>query len=287
MPRQTPCLVPDAPIGSIDSSKFYQTPNESAMKAIRAKLTGADWCLWTYLQMLDPFGDRMKKLPSLQEMAEAIGFSAKQVQRSLLKLQRLELYEVELGEIYGRNSGGAAAKKAKERWFSADKEVSHRPSDSSQTKLSDEDKVIPQKTTLSESSPETLTVKVFQKPHTSNTYSDLLNTLSESQRESFDKFCKKKMEGCPSPIVSKQGWLNKYGAEYLKEFKEMYSESLANPQVIAPKVEPFKLVDIPFLKRMYGDGWKKAAIHHGYIIPNSPTVEIQNDSKLEPRDTPL
>lgn len=35
------------------------------------------------------------------------------------------------------------------------------------------------------------------------------------------------------------------------------------------------LVDIPYLKRLYGSGWEEAANHFGYTIQNSPTVEIQ------------
>jgi hypothetical protein len=54
---------------------------------------------------------------------------------------------------------------------------------------------------------------------------------------------------------------------------------LANPEVIPPKAAPFDIPDIPQLKRMYGGGWKDAAIHFGLIDPNSPDEEIQNESE--------
>jgi hypothetical protein len=99
-------------------------------------------------------------------------------------------------------------------------------------------------------------------------------------RESFEKFCLKKIQECSFKIGSRTAWLNKHGAEYLEEFKETYSYTLANPEVIAPKTEISTLVDIPFLKRLYGDnGWEAAARHHGLIDPNSPTIEIQNESE--------
>jgi hypothetical protein len=127
---------------------------------------------------------------------------------------------------------------------------------------------------------EPLPAKVSKTPQTLQTYSDLLHTLSEDQRESFEKFCLKKIQECSFKIGSRTAWLNKYGADYLQEFKETYSYALANPEVIPPKATPFDIPDIPYLKRIYGDGWKNAAIHFGLIDPNSPEEEIQNE--LEP-----
>jgi DNA-binding Lrp family transcriptional regulator len=280
MPRQTLCLVPDAPIASIDPSKFYQTPNHFAMKAIRAKLTGADWCVWSYLQMLDPYGDRMKDLPNPQEIAEAISLSVKQIKRSLVKLEELGFYEIELLQIRGRNLGGATVKESKAKWSTSDKVVLSRQSCPVETKLSNSDKVVSPETTLSKSLPETVTVQAVQISHTSNTYSDLLNTLSEGMRESFEKFCLKKIQECSFKIGSRTAWLNKHGAEYLEEFKETYSYALANPEVTPPKATPFDIPEIPYLKRAYGERWKDVAIHFGLIDPNSPEQEIEEE--LEP-----
>jgi hypothetical protein len=97
-------------------------------------------------------------------------------------------------------------------------------------------------------------------------------------RESFEKFCMKKIQECSFKIGSRTAWLNKHGAEYLQEFKETYSFALANPEVIAPKA-PFPTPDIPSLKLMYKDGWRDAAIHFGLIDPNSPEEEIQDESE--------
>jgi hypothetical protein len=66
----------------------------------------------------------------------------------------------------------------------------------------------------------------------------------------------------------------------LEEFKETYSYALANPEVIPPKAAPFDIPDIAYLKRVYGDDWKDAAIHYGLIDPDSPEEEIEHE--LEP-----
>jgi hypothetical protein len=130
--------------------------------------------------------------------------------------------------------------------------------------------------------PKGLPDKVFSTSQTIQTYSNLLHTLPEEQRESFKKFCLKKIQECSFKIASKDAWLNKHGVEYLEEFKETYSYALANPEVIPPKAAPFDIPDIAYLKRVYRDDWKDAAIHFGLIDPNSPEQEIQDELEFEP-----
>ncbi len=57
---------------SVETNGFYQTPNSMAIKAIRGKLTAADWALWSYLQMIDPFGDKMIELPKIPEISSGV-----------------------------------------------------------------------------------------------------------------------------------------------------------------------------------------------------------------------
>jgi hypothetical protein len=89
----------------------------------------------------------------------------------------------------------------------------------------------------------------------------------------------KKIQELSFKIGSKEAWLNKYGAEYLEEFKETYSYALANPEIIPPKATPFDIPDIAYLKRVYKDDWKDAAIHYGLIDADSPEEEIQDESE--------
>ena len=65
----------------------------------------------------------------------------------------------------------------------------------------------------------------------------------------------------------------------------MYSEALVNPEVITSKSKIIR-PDLLTLQIMYPNNWEAAATYYGYILPNSPAVEIQEDiSKVEPRDT--
>ncbi|MCV3217577.1 hypothetical protein OGM63_29395 [Plectonema radiosum NIES-515] len=101
-------LVPDASMSGVELSGFYQTPNHMAMKAIRAKLTSADWCVWSYLQMIDPYGDRFVDIPNHKKIAEIVGLSEKSVKRSVYKLEELGFYDTEVLAMKGKNLAGNA-----------------------------------------------------------------------------------------------------------------------------------------------------------------------------------
>jgi biotin operon repressor len=160
MPRQTKLsLVPDASMYGVEPSGFYQTPNHMAMKAIQAKLTSADWCVWSYLQMIDPFGDRFVDIPNHREIAEIIGLSEKSVKRSIHKLEELGFYDTQVLVMKGKNLAGKAVRDDRQP---ADKVVQQR------TKLSNSgqscpatDKVVQQRTKLSKSAARTFTQQWF------------------------------------------------------------------------------------------------------------------------------
>ena len=230
---------------------YIQIKDDVVDQVIRHGLSRAESKLFFYLFKLDRFGDRPVKV---------------------------KVAEILLGAGIGRTAYHAAIVKfEKMGWFQfthADAEISNF---CTPTKLSANANT--QSANANSKKLKAVPSKVSKTPQTIQTYSDLLQTLPEGQRESFEKFCLKKIEECSFPIASREAWLNKRGAEYLREFKDKYSEALANPELIAPKVDPSMLVDIPFLQRMYGDNWEEAANHFGYIIQNSPAVEIQNEER--------
>ncbi|MBE9020239.1 hypothetical protein IQ272_29730, partial [Chroococcidiopsidales cyanobacterium LEGE 13417] len=153
MPKQTPMSSYEQLAAEVSNdSSFYQVPKEMALKAIHARLTAADWALWTYVQVFDPHGDRMKQLPEIAKIAQTIGVSERQIQRSLAKLKQLELYDWEPVVIRGQNLAG---KKAKE--LTKQKREAKSSDESKTTKLSqpgqscrNQDKVVTTRTKLSQ-----------------------------------------------------------------------------------------------------------------------------------------
>lgn len=222
MPRQKASyLVSEAPIPGIDLEGFCQTPNIMLVKAMRAKFTAADWCLWAYLQAIDPHGDRMQDLPTPKEIGEAIGLSERQVKRSLSNLEEAGVYSYEVVKLQGHNIAGALAKdlcKKKREKKTADQ--------SKMTNLSQTDKFVQDETDLSQMNrfvqDETdLSSDIYIDRARDQTYLDFIQTLSDNERESFEKFVRKNWK---EEIRSVRAFLS--DKEYLEEW---YGKFLASP----------------------------------------------------------
>jgi hypothetical protein len=246
------------------TGQFYPFASSMAKKLREAHLSAAEWRFWSYLIEHDPWGDRYKELDPFDILREC-GMSKATYYRAKAKLQKLGLFDFQESKVSYRNLEGISQiRQDSQKSDSSLKNETANP----------EMRANPQKR---ENSP--LESFVSKASKTLQTFSDLLKTLSEGMRESFEKFCMKKIQECSFKIGSRTAWLNKHGAEYLQEFKETYSYALANPEVIPPRKAPFDIPDIPYLKQMYGDGWKDAAIHYGLIDPNSSEEEIQDESE--------
>jgi hypothetical protein len=249
---------------------YVQIRDDVAYQIIKHGLSRAESKLFFYFLLLDRFGDRPVKVKVAEILLETrVSKSVYHV--TIAKFQKRGWFGFTNADVQISNFCTPTKKSEKQDSQSekqdsqSEKQDSQSEKQDSQSEKQDSEKLKP------------LPAKASKTPQTLQTYSNLLNTLSEDQRESFKKFCLKKIQECSFKIGSKEAWLNKHGAEYLEEFKETYSYALANPEVIPPKAVPFDIPDIPYLKRMYGDGWKDVAIHFGLIDPNSPEEEIQNE----------
>jgi hypothetical protein len=251
---------------------YVQMRDDILDQIIEHGLTTAQSKLFSYFLKLNRFGDRPVKV-KVPEILLATRVSKSVYHVAIAKFERMGWFSFTHADIEINNYCTPTKKSGKQDSQSGKQDSQSGKQDSqsgkqdSQSGKQDSEKLKP------------LSAEASKTPQTLQTYSDLLHTLSEGMRESFEKFCLKKIQECPFKIGSRTGWLNKHGAEYLQEFKETYSYALANPEVIPPKALPFPTPDIPSLKLRYGSGWKDAAIHFGLIDPNSPDEEIQNESE--------
>jgi hypothetical protein len=251
---------------------YVQINDAVSDQIIKHGLSKVESKLFFYFLKLDRFGDRPVKV-KVAEILLATRVGKSVYHTAIAKFQRMGWFSFKHSDVEISNFCTPKKKSEKSESQSEKSESQSEKSESqsekseSQSEKSESKKLKP------------LPAKVFKTPQTLQTYSDLLNTLSEDQRENFKKFCLKKIQECSFKIASKDAWLNKHGAEYLEEFKETYSYALANPEVVRPKTTPFDIPDIADLKRLYRDDWKDAAIHYGLIEPNSPEEEIQNESE--------
>src|SRR4028119_2468878 len=245
---------------------YVQIRDEVAYQIIKQGLSKAESKLFFYFLLLDRFGDRPVKV-KVAEILHETGISKSVYHLAIAKFQKRGWFGFTHADVQISNFC-TPTKKSKKQESQSEKQESQSEKQESQSRKQDSEELEP------------LPAQVSKTSQTLQTYSDLSHTLSEDQRESFKKFCLKKIQECSFKIGSKEAWLNKHGAEYLEEFKETYSYALANPEVSPPKATPLDVPNIADLKRLYRDDWKNAAIHFGLIDPNSPEEEIQDG--LEP-----
>mgnify|MGYP003402546841 CR=1 FL=1 len=216
MPKQTKLsVVPDAPILGINTSLYYQTPNWAAMKAIRAKLTGADWSVWAYLQMFDPFGDRLKDFPTPDEIAKTVGLSEKQVKRSLHKLEEMDFFEIKVMAMKGRNLTAPAIKKGRDKVVPLETKLSATgqscPNRSSELPLHKESEPSQTIQTSSDSK---------DKKDSLSLDDELKQQLPEGERENFLIFAKEQAERLPTKPVLVDKWIVSCLPSLLSKYRE-------------------------------------------------------------------
>ena len=255
---------------------YVRIKDEVADEIIKHGLSKTESKLFFYLLKLDRFGDKPTKV-KVAEILLATGIGKTAYHAAMSKFESLGWFDFKHSEVEITNlciPGKESAKSNSQfeipnsRFGISEKKFGKTNSDSAKANSEfgkTENEAL-----------EPAPCKASKAPHTLQTYTDLLHTLSEGMRESFEKFCLKKIEECSFKIGSRTAWLNKHGEEYLQEFKELYAYSISNPGVISPKAE-IALPTIEQLKQQYGSDWESAAIHFGLISPNSPAVEIEEE----------
>jgi hypothetical protein len=69
--------------------KFYPLTSDVTTKLRRAKLTAAEWRIWSYLVEIDPWGDRYRDIDSLDVMSKC-DCSRATFYRAIAKLHEID-----------------------------------------------------------------------------------------------------------------------------------------------------------------------------------------------------
>ena len=204
---------------SQDSTFFRLTPGVRD-RLMEINLTAAEWRMWCYLVSLDPFGDRGAKFspPELMlkcKIKKTTYFSAK------AKFQKLGLFGFRDGVtkvVNLQSSLTATASSYSQQASIIESEISESKfensdnhSEISESKFENSDnhsEISESKFENSESqSVKPISRKVSKSPQTLQTYIDFKKTLSESERENFFNFVRKKTENLEKPINDLEAWL--------------------------------------------------------------------------------
>src|SRR4028119_2233914 len=182
---------------------YVQINDAVSDQIIKHGLSKVESKLFFYFLKLDRFGDRPVKV-KVAEILLATGVGKSVYHTAIAKFQRMGWFGFKHSDVEISNFCTPKKKSGKSESLS-EKSESQSEKSESQSEKSESQKLKP------------LPAKVSKTPQTLQTYSNLLHTLSEDQRESFKKFCLKKIQECSFKIGSKEAWLNKHGAEYLEE----------------------------------------------------------------------
>lgn len=225
---------------------YFMISKRDAIVAVVNKLSGSQCRLWLYLMVVDPFADytqggeiKYHDLPSIAEIAIAIGSSPDTVDKDLRKLRKLGLYEYRTVTVQGHNLAAARAKAEAERLSKAKSKNNSEPKqDKDSAYLSGdgaylsggENYLSGDGAYLSGDGAYLSPPRRLKPLHNNNssalqtiqTYSDFLQTLSETERESFLEFGRKKATALPHPPELPDRWI-------AANFTEIHKQFLASP----------------------------------------------------------
>ncbi|MCO5799803.1 MAG: hypothetical protein HEQ31_24715 [Dolichospermum sp. OL03] len=238
------------PIEESRMQGYFMISKRDAALVITNKLTGNQCRLWLYLMLIDPFADyttdgeiKYHDLPSIPEIAVAIGSSVEAVEKDFRKLRSLGLYEYRTVVIQGHNTTAANARAEADRLKSPSKSKPKPSQDNSSAYLSPEganlspekDYLSPEGANLSPEkdylNPEGANLSPNQEleplpnqdstaPQTNQTYQNFLSDLSDSEREDFEKFGLDKANRLPNVPTLPQRWIEVHCEELRSQWEK-------------------------------------------------------------------
>ncbi len=172
--------------------KFYPLTLDIARKLRKAKLTKQEMNLWLYLIELDPYGDRYQNLPPVLEIISELKMSKATYFRCKARLQELELFDFQDEKVSFRNLTGVSKMRLdSQKCDSQPQKYESQKCDSQSQKCdSQSQKCDSQSQKCDSQRSKRASGKASNSSQSISEYSDFIQTLSEAERESFEKFVK-------------------------------------------------------------------------------------------------
>jgi len=198
-------------------NNFYPLTPEVSKKLLEAKLTAAEWRIWIYLVGIDPWGDIYKDIDTLTVMAEC-DVSKATFYRAIAKFQELELFDIQDKGISIRNLKGVSSLKnetpvSEMRQDSQNCET-RRKNETKKSKMRQDSQ------NCENQPPEPAPSKASEVPHTIQTYKTYTDSLSESERENFLEFGKKKASELPKPPTLISNWIKTHWEDLRSQWEK-------------------------------------------------------------------
>jgi len=169
------------------TAPFYPLTRSEWVETVK-DLTGAEIKVLYYVRSIDPFGDRNLEY-SVTAIASELGLSKGAVSKAIKSLDAKGLIDIEIVKVKIR----IKSDKSNVASFPIGNSVSHsepefptgNPGFPEETEVSSSEQPFP---IGNDRQPEPSPIKASSSPQTNKTYTDFIQTLSDSERENFEKF---------------------------------------------------------------------------------------------------
>jgi DNA-binding Lrp family transcriptional regulator len=188
---------------------FYPLDHDEFL-LLNNHLRDAEIRTYLYLMTLNPFPDSSMEIDT-SRISEQLGLTRRTVQRAVKRLQELGFIEIEITKFkYKKVVHGASS-----RLYVGDPNVASSKNGDPNVVQNDpnvvqnDPNVVQNDPNVADTCLKPLHSKDYEVPHTIQTYSDFIKTLSKDERESFLEFGKKKAAELPKFPTLPLKWIEK------------------------------------------------------------------------------
>lgn len=158
-------------------AQFYPMTEEVLSRIYAANFTAAEWRLWSYLVIFDPWGDHYEDLPDTFEIMQKVGIKKSTFYAAIAKFQEFNLFDFQSKSMSFRNLMGFTRIRKEFQNSGNDSEISENsPKNRKEFQEFGENS-----RTLENQQPEALSSKDSSSPQTIQTNTDLKQTFSEEE----------------------------------------------------------------------------------------------------------
>ena len=208
----------------MSNESFYPLTSKTLEKLYQANLTAAEWRLWNYLVVTDPWGDNYKDLPDTLTIMEKVGIKKSTFYAAIAKFQKFELFDFQDKGFAFRNLQGVPKVRSTVQDSGSFSEIS----ESIPKKRKPNRKNGTLSKNLENQPPEPAPSKASEVPHTIQTYKTYTDSLSESERENFLEFGKKKASELPKPPTLISNWIKTHWEDLRSQWEKSRSKVSAS-----------------------------------------------------------
>ena len=234
--------------------QFYPLTPDYTQHLRKAKLTAAEWRIWSYLVEIDPWGDKYHDLDLFNVMSECDSSKAT-FYRAIAKFQDLGLFDFQNQGFSFKNETGT--ERLRKGYLKNETTVSKMRQPVSKmrqpvSKMRQPVSKMRQESQKCENqTPECPSNNGSSSSQTIQTYSDFIKTLSDSERERFFEFVEEKTKNFPHAIMDLEAWLAKSNSAGRNRWEIYYQRFVKAQTIKSPPKQHRPLRDEIEKRRQY------------------------------------